>query len=87
MIIDFGREIEKPRLVLEGSAGEAVCWGGEGGGVILLEFEDFAGEHSVNGSARRSEGGGGCLKATASTADPQHQGGPYSTMHYSAIPI
>ena len=41
-----------------GSAGEAVCWGGEGGGVMLREFEDFAGEHSVEGSARRSEGGG-----------------------------
>ena len=54
----FGRQIEKTRLVWEGSAGESVCWGGERGGVKLLEFEDFAVEHSVKGSARRSEGGG-----------------------------
>ena len=26
---------------------------------MLPEFEDFAGEHSVKGLARRSEGGGG----------------------------
>ena len=34
-------------------------WGGERVGVMLPEFEDFAGEHSLTGSARRSEGGGG----------------------------
>ena len=28
---------------------------------MLLEFEDFAGEHSVKDSARRSEGGGGSM--------------------------
>ena len=59
MISDFGRQIEKRRLVLEGSAGEAVCWGGERGAVMLPEFEDFAREHSVKDLARRSEGGGG----------------------------
>ena len=41
---------------------EAVCQGGERGGVMLPEFGDFAGEYLVKVSARRSEGGGG-LKA------------------------
>ena len=59
MISDFGRQIEQTRLVWEGSAGEAVCQGGERGGVMLPEFEDSAGEHSVKDLARRSEGGGG----------------------------
>ena len=36
-----------------------MCRGGERVGVKLPEFEDFAGEHSVKDSARRSEGGGG----------------------------
>ena len=58
MISDFGRQIEKRRLLLEGSAGEAVCRGGERGGVVLPEFEDFAREHSVKDLARSSEGGG-----------------------------
>ena len=61
IISDFGREIETNRLVLEGSAGEAVCLGGERRGVMLPEFEDFAGEHSVKGLSRRSEGGGGSM--------------------------
>ena len=59
IISEIGRQIEKMRLVLEGSAGEAVCWGGERGGGMLPEFEDFVGEHSVKDLARRSEGGGG----------------------------
>ena len=42
-----------------GSAGEAVCRGGERGRVKLPEFEDFAREHSVKNSARRSECGSG----------------------------
>ena len=46
---------------MEGSAGEAVFQGGERGGVVLPEFEDFAGEHSDKDSARRSEGGGGSM--------------------------
>ena len=58
-ISDFGREIEKGGLVLEGSAGEVVFRAGERGGVMLPELEDFAGEHSVKDLARRSEGGGG----------------------------
>ena len=60
-INDVGREIEKGRLVWEGSAGEAVCRGAETGGVKLLEFEDFARKDSVKDLARRSEGGGGYL--------------------------
>ena len=56
---NIGGQIEKTRFVWEGSAGEAVCRGGERGGVMLLEFEDFAGERSVKDFARRSEGGGG----------------------------
>ena len=47
--------------------------GGRGGVLVRRKrrgsVEDFAGEHSVKSSARRSEGGGG-LKATASAADP-----------------
>ena len=48
-------------LLLEGSAGEAVFQGGERGGAMLPEFEDFAGEHLVKDLARRSEGGGGFI--------------------------
>ena len=44
-----------------GSAGEAVC---QEGGVMLPEFEDFAGEHSVKDLARCSEGAAD-LKAAA----------------------
>ena len=55
---------------MEGSAGEAVCQGGERGGVMLPEFEDFAGEHSGKDSARRSEGGGGFM-GFASCRRPQ----------------
>ena len=47
------------RSLWSGSEGKAVRWGGERGGAMLPEFEDFAREHSVKGSARRSEGGGG----------------------------
>ena len=59
---NVGGQLEKMWLVCEGSAGEAVCWGGERGGVQLPEFEDFAGGHSIKDSARRSEGGGGGFK-------------------------
>ena len=59
IISNLGRQIDSGCLVLEGSAGEAACRGGERGRVILPEFEDFAIEHSVKDSARRSEGGGG----------------------------
>ena len=53
--------IDSRCLVLEGSAGEAVCRGGERGGVMLSDLEDFAGEHSVKDLARRSNGGGGSM--------------------------
>ena len=56
-----GREKTVWMICLERSAGEAVCRGGERGGVTLPEFEDFAGEHSVKDSPRRSEGGGGSV--------------------------
>ena len=41
--------------------------------VMLLDFEDFSGEHSVKELARRSEGGGGLL-AIANAADPMSGG-------------
>ena len=56
---NVGGQIEKPRMVWEVLAGEAVRQGVERGGVMLPEFE----------AARRSEGGGGYLWATASFAD------------------
>ena len=46
-----GGQLKKTRLVWEGSAGDAVCRGGERGGVKLPQFEDFAGEHSVKHAA------------------------------------
>ena len=53
MISDFGRQIDSGWLVLEGSAAEAACRGRERVGVLKIE------EHSLSGSARRTEGGGG----------------------------
>ena len=58
---NVGGEFEQVWFVLSGSAGDAVFQGGERGGVELPEFEDFAGGHSVKGSACRSEGGGGSM--------------------------
>ena len=58
---NVGGQFEKLWFVWSGSAGEAVCWGGERAGVMLPEFEDFTVEHSVKDSARRSEGGGGSM--------------------------
>ena len=43
----FGRLIEKRRLVLEGSAGEAVRRGGERGGVMLPESIQLRVQHAV----------------------------------------
>ena len=63
MINDFGRQTDSGCLVLEGSAGEAACRGGERGGVMLPE------SIQLKGLARRSEGGGGYLWTTASSAD------------------
>jgi hypothetical protein len=37
----FGREKSVWMICLEGSAGEAVCWGGERGGVMLTESIQF----------------------------------------------
>ena len=41
MIGDFGRQVENSGLVLEGSAGEAVCLGRERDGVMLLDSIQF----------------------------------------------
>ena len=60
---NVGGQFEKTRLVLEGSAAEAACWGREGVGVLKIEM------HLLSDLARRTEGGGG-LEATASAADP-----------------
>ena len=40
IVSEFGREKNVWIICLEGSAGEAVCRGGEREGVKLLEFED-----------------------------------------------
>ena len=54
-----------------GSAGEEVCQGGEKGGVMLPEFEDFARDHSFKDLARRSESGGGSTSLARQPAAPR----------------
>ena len=63
ILINFGRQIEKKRFVLEGLAGEAVCWGRERVGVMLT------GSIQLGFSMPHREGRR--IKATASAADPQ----------------
>ena len=62
MIRDFGRQFEKNRLVLEGSAGEAACWGKERVGVVLMESIQFRIQHAALKVAAD-------VWATASSAD------------------
>ena len=65
MISDFSRQIENGRLVLGGSAGEAVCGGRERVGVMLPESIELRAQHAApRVAAEISE----C--ASASTAAP-----------------
>ena len=52
------RPVVAGTVLLGGVGGRGGVPGGDRGGVKLPKFEDFAGEHSVKGAARRSEGGG-----------------------------
>ena len=63
MISDFGRQIEKSRFVLEGSAGGAACRGRERVGVLKIACIRFRVQHAALKVAAD-------LKATASAADP-----------------
>ena len=47
LLTTLAETVETSRWFWEGSAGEAVCRGGDRGGVMLPEFEDFTREHSV----------------------------------------